>query len=520
VANQYLVSNRDQLYLLPPAMVDWLPENHLVWFVLDVVNAIDRAPFHARRVRSGPGRPAYHPDQMLALLIYAYANGVRSSRQIERLCSSDVAYRVISADHRPDHATIARFRGDHEEAFKQVFVDVLRLCAAAGLASLGTVSIDGTKIEANGAMSANRQAEAIRAEVERILKEAEMIDGEEQTLFGSSTGRELPAHLARRSSRLSHLRAAQAELAVQQTTAEARAVEATAAAREAAEKGRMLRGRRPSEDPYVERERARIEVEVARQRAAEPTKAEAKGHRPPGPKPRPDAPQSRHRVLTDAEARLAAAEAAVTEAARTAKVNVTDPDSRIMSTRHGFIQGYNAQGTVNQHQVVLATAVTQQGNDFLQFVPMVNATERNARLVGLPSRIGIGLADAGYWSEANATAPGPDRLIATTKDYKQRQAARRMGLCVGPPPADASALEAMEHRMRTEEGTASYALRFQTVEPVFGTIKAALGFRRFSRRGQAAAEGEWNLVCSVHNLLKLFRHPGGPRLAAPTGVTA
>src|SRR5215469_4811713 len=149
MANQYVVADRDQLFLLPPAMRDWLPENHLAWFVLDVVDAIDTDKFHARYVRSGPGRPAYHPDQMLALLIYAYANGVRSSRQIQRLCSSDVAYRVICAGKIPDHATIARFRAEHEEAFKEVFVEVLRLCAAAGLASLGTVAIDGTKIGAN-----------------------------------------------------------------------------------------------------------------------------------------------------------------------------------------------------------------------------------------------------------------------------------------------------------------------------------------------------------------------------------
>ena len=523
MANQYVVANRDQLFLLPPAMRDWLPESHLVWFVLDVVSAIDRAAFHARRVRSGPGRPAYHPDQMLALLIYAYANGVRSSRQIQRLCSSDVAYRVISTDRIPDHATIARFRADHQEAFKQVFVDVLRLCAAAGLASLGTVAIDGTKIEANAALSANRQAEAIRTEVERILKEAEEADAKEQARFGSGTGRELPAHLARRSSRLGHLRAAQAELEAQQTAAEARAVEATVAAREAADEGRMLSGRRPSEDPYADRERARIEVEVAGQRAAKPTKAEANGRRPPGPKPRPDAPESRHRrrrrLLSDAEARLQAAEAAVADAASKAKVNVTDPQSRIMSTSSGFMQGYNAQGAVNQRQIVLANALTQQANDFLQFIPMVNAAKHNAQLVGIQEQFGTGLADAGYWSEANAIAPGPDRLIATTKDHKQRQAARQMAVCVGPPPADASPLESMEHRLRTEEGAAAYALRSQTVEPVFGIIKATLGFRRFSRRGLAACQSEWNLVCSVHNLLKLFRHPSRPRLPALVSVT-
>ena len=519
MANQYVVADRDQLFLLPPSMRDWLPESHVVWFVLDVVSAIEKDVFHERYVRGGPGRPAYHPDQMLALLIYAYSNGVRSSRQIQRLCGSDVGYRVICADRIPDHTTIARFRVDHHEAFKHVFVDILRLCAAAGLASLGTVAIDGTKIEANAALSANRQADTIRAEVERILKEAEMADEAEQTLFGASVGNQLPAHLARRSSRLTHLQAAQAELQAQQTRAEARAAKETEAHRAAAAQGRRLPGRRPVEDPHAELARARIDLEVARQRAAKREQADAEGRRRPGPKPRPDAPQSRHRELPNAQARLEAAEAAVAEAAKVAKVNVTDPQSRVMKAPTRFIQGYNAQSAVNQHQIVLATAVTQQGNDFHQFVPMVSGVRRNARLVGLDDPIGRALADAGYWSDANATAPGPDRLIATTKDYKQRRAAREMGLCVGPPPADASPLEAMEHRMRTAEGASTYAMRSQTVEPVYGTVKAVLGFRRFSRRGHAAAESEWSFVCAVHDLLKLFRHRRQARLGALVSVT-
>jgi len=190
-----------------------------------------------------------------------------------------------------------------------------------------------------------------------------------------------------------------------------------------------------------------------------------------------------------------------------------------MKTPTGFAQAYNAQGAVNGDQIVLANALTQEVNDFRQFVPMMNATQRNAHLVGIQGGIDRGLADAGYWSEANATAPGPDRLIATTRDYKQRLAARQMGVCVGSPPADAGPLEAMEHRLRTEEGAAAYALRSQTVEPVFGIIKATLGFRRFSRRGLAAGQSEWNLVCAVHNLLKLFRQPGRLGPAALVSVT-
>jgi transposase len=514
VANQYLVADRDQLYLLPPAMRDWLPEGHLAWFVLDVLDAIETDAFHGRYVHGGPGRPAYHPEQMLALLIYAYANGVRSSRQIQRLCGSDVAYRVICADQIPDHATIARFRADHQEAFKQVFVDVLRLCAVAGLASLGTVAIDGTKIAANAALSANREADRVRAEVERILREADKADVSEQSLLGTRTGDELPPNLARRSSRLAHLRAAQAELLAMQARAEAAAVKQSAAARAAAAKGRMPAGNRPKNDAYQELARAQIDVDVLRQRAAQRMASARKPSRRP-----PELGSQLKWMLAAAEARLKAAEAAVAEAARTAKVNVTDPHSRVMPTSSGFIQGYNAQGAVNQHHIVLANGITQETYDGHQFLPMLGAAQRNARLVGIDHPIGRALADAGYWSEENATAPGPQRLIATTKTHKLRQAAREMGLCVGPPAANASPQQAMEHRLRTAEGVAAYAIRSQTVEPVFGAIKENLRFRRFSRRGLAAAQSEWNLVCAIHNLLKLFRHQGRLAAAALVSVT-
>lgn len=515
MANQYVVADRDQLFLLPPAMRDWLPENHLAWFVLDVLDAIDTDKFHGRYVHAGPGRPAYHPDQMLALLIYAYANGVRSSRQIQRLCSSDVAYRVICAGKIPDHATIARFRAEHQEAFKEVFVEVLRLCAAAGLASLGAVAIDGTKIGTNAALSANREAEWIRAEVERILREAEKTDTSERTLFGRRAGNELPPELARRSSRLAHLQAAQAELQARQARVEAEAAERTAADRAAADEGLLRKGKKPTKDPYTELARARIDVEIYRQRTAE--RAARRARNPHAREPKPGS--QREQRLLKAEARLQAAEAAMAEAAKTAKVNVTDPQSRIMHSKAGYVQGYNAQGAVNQHQIVLANAVTQECNDYYQFLPMLGGVQRNAHLVGIGHRLGRALADAGYWSEENATAAGPDRLIATTKNHKQRRAARELGLCVGPPPENATPLEAMEHRLRTAEGAAAYAMRFQTIEPVFGTIKENLGFRRFARRGLVAAQSEWNLVCAIHNLLKLARHLGRLRPAALVSVT-
>lgn len=510
MAPQYIEANRDQLYLLPPSMQDWLPAGHLAWFVLDVIGVVKTTAFHDRYANGGRegGRPAYHPEMMLALLVYAYCTGVRSSRQIERLCGSDVAYRVICAGNIPDHATIANFRASNEEAIKGVFVDVLRLCAEAGLASLGTVAIDGTKMAANAALSANREAAAVEAEVGRLMAEADKTDSDEQALFGDRNGQQLPPELSRRSSRLAHLRAAQAELEARQAQAEAAANEETAKARAAAAEGRKLDGRKPAKDPHVELARAQAELEVARQRAAKRAQAEAEGRKLPGPKPNPDSPRSRSRQLSDALARLQAAEATVAEAARQARVNVTDPQSRIMKTASSFIQGYNAQAAVNQHQIVIGNGVTQEGNDVRQLIPMMDRAQRTARDAGIEDEFGQVLVDAGYWSDENATAPGPARLIATAKDRKQRQAVRAKEPCSGPPPADASPREAMEHRLRTPEGAASYKLRSQTVEPVFGSTKANHGFRRFMRRGLPAVESEWSLICTIHNLLKLFRHQG------------
>jgi hypothetical protein len=268
----------------------------------------------------------------------------------------------------------------------------------------------------------------------------------------------------------------------------------------------------------VDLARAQIDVEVVRQRAAKRLAAEAEGRQLPGRRPKPDSSRSCVRELPDAEARLQAAKIAVAKATRTAKVNVSDPQSRVMKGPTRFLQGYNAQGAVNQHQIVLASQVTQEGNDLRQFLPMVAATRRSARAAGINDPIGQALADSGYWSEANIRAPGPDRLIAP-KDHYKELAAREKGICVAPPVPDASLVEAMEHRLRTAEGAAVYAIRSQTVEPAFGTIKGALGFRRFSCRGLAAADSEWSLVCAVHNLLKVFRHRRRADLARLVSVT-
>ncbi len=497
MAYEYKVPLRDQLFLLPPSIADWLPEEHLVWFVLDVVAVVDLSAFHARHPNDGAGRPAYDPEMMLALLLYAYCRGLRSSRRIEAACRADLAFRAICTDVVPDHIAIARFRSHHEEAIRAVFIDVLALCAKAGLASLGTIAIDGTKIAADAALGANRPEASIAAEVEAILAQAGRAD--EAEALQPSVGSELPAELSRRGSRLARLRAALGEIEVERrASAEAEEEKAKRLATDAAE-GKRPRGTAPK-DPTEALARAEADVAALKVRsdkaATTLSKLEAIS------------------LLGKAEERLRAAAKAAAQAPvpPAAQANTTDPQSRIMKTASGWVQGFNAQAAVNAQQVVVACAVTQDRNDVGQLVPMMAAVAANATAAGIEGSVGTVLGDAGYWSEANATAPGPDRLIATSKDWKQRRAAREMGTTTGPAPEGASALEAMEHRLRTEEGAAAYGRRSCTVEPIFGQTKENRGIRRFMRRGLAAAESEWALVCATGNILKLYSHAQGRSL--------
>lgn len=515
----YVGGDRDQLFLLPVSMRDWLDEGHLAWFVIDVVAKIDTTAFHARHPNDGVGRPAYDPDMMLALLLYAYGTGLRSSRRIEAACGTDAAFRVICGGVTPDHATIARFLVDHQVAIEAVFIEVLRLCAAAGLVSVGTIAIDGTKIGADAALDANRGREWIRAEVERILAEAAATDAAEDAQPGLFGGDELPTELSTHSGRLDRLEAALARIEAEDAAARAEAESHAAKAAAAAAEGRKLVGRKPKE-PHAALARAEAEHTAvlaraeakAAQRTAKEQAALSEGRKLAGRSPRPD--ESVERAAAALESARAAAAAAAP--APTTQANVTDPDSRIMKTATGWIQGYNAQAAVNEHQIVVGHAVTQDANDVNQYQPMVAATRTTLDAAGISGPIGIVLADAGYWSDDNATAQGPDRLIATLKDHKQRRAARDLGTTTGPPPDGASALDTMEHRLRTPQGAAEYSKRSHTVEPVFGDHKENRGFRRFRRRGLAAVRSEWALINLSHNLAKLFAHQAN---TGPVAVT-
>jgi transposase len=515
VAYFYLGPQRDQLFLMPVCMRDWLEDGHLAWFIIDVVAELDTSALHARHPNDGVGRPAYDPEMMCALLLYAYSNGLRSSRRIESSCRTDAAYRVICGGLVPDHATIARFVVDHEQALEGLFVSGLRLCAAAGLVDLSVVALDGTKIGADAALDQNRSAAWIREQVQKLLSataasEQAEAPADQIGLPGTEVevDVEAVAELATPKGRLARLQAALAVIEAEEAAAAAETAKQAQAAVKEAEQGRKLPGRKPK-DPAALLARAKADHAAAltraqakhAERAAKEAAAKTAGTTVPGPPPGPD------RDLQNAQAALTAAQTAADTAKPTPRTaNVTDPDSRIMKTQRGWIQGYNAQAIVNINQIVLAHAVSQNTGDVELYQPMITTLNHTLTAAGITDPAELMLADAGYWSEQNATTPGPDRLIATTKDYKQRRAARELGTTTGPPPDTASPLEAMEHRLRTVEGAAAYTHRSHTIEPVFGDRKTNRGWRQFRRRGIDAAASEWAFMHLTGNLAKLYHH--------------
>ena len=420
MAGHYAGGNRDQLFLLATSMRDWLDEGHLAWFVIDVVAKVDTGAFHARHPNAGRGRPAYDPDMMLALLFYAYGMGMRSSRRIEAACRTDAAFRVICGGAVPDHATIARFVVEHETAIEACFADVLRLCAVAGLVTVDIVAIDGTKIGADAALDKNRGSAWIRDQVARIVAEATATDAAEDGQAATLGLGGPPDRLSSRSGRQAALEAALARIEAADAAARAQADKQAADARAAADAGRKLMGRKPSSDPHAAAARAGADLHAAQVRIDAAIAERAAKHRakqaaaadagtktrgaPPGGmwrKERAELERARRRL---AAARLAAADAPPA----CIQANITDPDSRIMKTTTGYLQGYNCQAAVNANQVVIACAVTQQANDLHQYQPMVDAATAALAAAGIDEPIGTVLADAGYWSETNATTPGPD----------------------------------------------------------------------------------------------------------------
>ena len=387
-----------------------------------------------------------------------------SSRRIERATYEDVAFRYLAADPHPDHDTIAAFRQEHLANLSQLFVQVLPLCQRAGLVKLGHVALDGTKIKANAskhkAMSYERMGEGekeLAAEVQALLQEAARVDAEEDGKYGKGKrGDELPQELARRESRLAKIREAKAALEQE--------------AKEAAEKKQAEVAAQLKEREKQERERGR-----------------KFGGRPPqAPDPEQVKPEPQ------------------------AQRNFTDPDSRIMKdgATKEFVQAYNAQAVVDSHaQVIVGAAVTQEAHDKKQLVPMLKEVKVQ---MGIPPQRAT--ADNGYFSEPNVTDAQLQEIDLLVAPDRQKHGEERP-TTTGPPPPDASVAEQMRHKLRTAEGRAVYKLRKAVVEPVFGQIKEARGFRKFLLRGLGKVQAEWPMICATHNLLKLFRSGWSPQSA-------
>jgi transposase len=443
----FIECNRNQMYLMPPSLKEWLPESHLAWFVMDAVEQMDLSIFYEKYRADGWGHCAYEPAMMLSLLLYAYSMGEQSSRQIERLCETDIAFRVITTNQKPDHTTLSRFRQENEKKLEELFVSVLKLCAEAGLVKVGVVALDGTKVKANAALSANRTDEHIKKEVKKILSEASAKDKEEDQRYGKDKrGDELPDELKDRRDRLVRLKECQERLE-----------------RESKEK---------ADEQQAKIDRREVEEAISG--------CKKRGRKPLAPD-----------ELVNKEK----------------KANVTDPASRIMKTAKGYVQGYNGQAVVTEEQIIVAADVTQEENDVKQLEPMLKKAQANINKVGVEEEMGTGLMDAGYWSENNVKGREEvdEILIATKKDWKQRQAIREQPTPRGRIPSGLSLAGRMERKLLTKRGRTLYRKRSAMIEGVFGQIKEVRGCNRFMRRGIEATRSEWNLICATHNLLKLWR---------------
>jgi transposase len=464
VAQNFLPCDRDQELLLPPSLSEWLPEDHLAWFVLESVAVLELGQFYSAYRSDGWGAAAHDPRMMVALLVYAYAIGVRSARGIERRCRDDVAFRVITANQVPDHATIARFRARHEQAIAGLFGGVLELCARAGLVKVGIVAVDGTKVAAAATHHATRSYEQIAAE---ILAEAARTDAAEDELYGEARGDELPEGLRTSGDRRRWLREAKQALEAE------RAAEAKPVPR-----GRPQRlaecKRRLDEDWQLERR-------VVEEHAA----WHARG------------------IASDGSRRMAGARANIKPyplpGQPAGKLNVTDPDSRNLKTTRGWVQGYNAQAAVTAEQIVIAAEISIESLDTANLQPMVETARRELEAAGVTDKPGVVLADAGYWKNDAIEAivnQGIQTLVAPDADKrKEPRPGRRGGL-----------YDFTRKALATDWGKELYLRRQGTVEPVFGQIKSNRGANRFLRRGRAAVRSEWRLLTATHNLLKLHQH--------------
>ena len=445
---KFIPTNRDQQYLFPPSIQDWLPEEHLARFVIDIVSQLNLQPL--AETYAGKGFKAYHPEILLSLLFYGYATGAFSSRKIEQATYDSVAFRFISANTHPDHDTIATFRKRFLKQLRPLFVQILMVAREMGLLRIGKVSLDGTKIKANAskhhALSwghACKLEQQLQAEVEELIRLAEQADREK-----IPDGMDIPQELRRRQDRLQAISEAKTKI-------EERAAER-----------------------YAREQKEHEEKIAARQ-----TKAEATGKKPRGPEPKPpeQGPQKKDQV------------------------NLTDEESRIMpSSDKGFTQAYNAQAAVDVGTMIIVEShISQAPNDKQEITPAL------ASLNTLPEKLGkvdTMLADAGYFSKDNVASCEKseiDSFIPPNREKHNQPLTARFS-DPEPLPEDADTIDRMRHKLKTVEGRKVYAQRKSTIEPVFGIIKHVLGFRQFFLRGLEAVSAEWTLVSIAWNIKRMF----------------
>jgi transposase len=431
-------------------MKQWLPEGDLAYFIMDVVSELDLSTIYNHYSSSRSGQPPYNPRMMTSLILYAYCVGLPSSRKIETATYNQIPFRVITADQHPDHDTIADFRKTHLQALAALFVHVLQLCQKAGLVQLGHISLDGTKVKANAskhkAMSYDRMAKTLpqlEAEVEQLLEEAQTVDEQEDARYGKGKRQEeLPEDLRRRQGRIAKIKQAKQSLEEEAKAKADAKREARAKQEEALKQAGKTRQGKPPQDPS-------------------------------------DTPDPK------------------------AQRNFTDPESRIMKdgASKSFEQAYNCQiASDEEAQVIVGTNVTQETNDKQQVQPVIEDVKR--RTGQTPKKASL---DAGYYSDDNVAYLESETIDAYMATGRQKHSDKIPPAPRGRIPKDATTKDKMARKLRTAKGRATYSKRKQIVEPVFGQIKEARGFRRFLLRGLENVTCEWDIVCLTHNLLKLFR---------------
>ena len=506
MARDFVSCERGQLLLMPPSLVEWLPEDHLVWTVLGAVDQMDLERFREGYRLGGAGRAPYDPAMLVALLLYAYARGNRSSRRIERACWEDVAYKVICSMRVPDHSTIAEFRRRHESEIAELFDQVLGLCGEAGLVSVGVIMVDGTKIKANASMDQNRSYSGV---VREILREAEETDRREDELYGDARGDELPEQLRTAEGRKQAL--ADAKRRIEERTG--RAVGPQEAEQDVEVDPELVLGRGGRRGGRREWPRvARRELESRREREAEPI-----------PRDREDRLfqalgrlEENHRVdlaANDAYERWRASsrdtlgrvlkgnsKPYVPPALPDGTINLSDPDSRVMRSKGlPHRQAYNVQTAVTEQQIILAAEISLDAPDFGHLEPMLDQALAHLRRHGITEPPEAVVGDAGYWHTGQIESIADREIeVLVPPDGAARDGKR--------PGWEDGVYQHMREKLQTDRGRALYALRKITIEPVFGQIKYNRRVDQFMRRGRAAVHSELRLVAATHNMLKLHNH--------------